>query len=176
MVRQHHWLSGHEFEQTPGDSGGRGAHMLQSMGWQRARHGSVTEQQQFIDSMFDSSWLSTQLHQLPCRSLTLNSCYFNWKLSQFSSVQSLSCVRFFAIPWTAACQVSLSITNSWSLLNLGAGSEKCCCQKCPESYHTFHYGQSYLLSLPASSLIIPWALTIWNPLILHFQDSPLIPS
>ena len=33
---------------------------------------------------------------------------------QFSSVQSLSCVRLFAIPWTAACQASLSITNSWS--------------------------------------------------------------
>ena len=35
-----------------------------------------------------------------------------------SSVQSLSCVQLFATPWTAACQVSLSITNSWSLLKL----------------------------------------------------------
>ena len=34
----------------------------------------------------------------------------------FSSVQSLSCVRLFATPWTAAQQASLSITNSWSLL------------------------------------------------------------
>ena len=25
MVRQHHWLSGHEFEQTPGGSGGQGS-------------------------------------------------------------------------------------------------------------------------------------------------------
>ena len=33
---------------------------------------------------------------------------------QFSSVQSLSRVRLFAIPWTAACQASLSITNSRS--------------------------------------------------------------
>ena len=33
---------------------------------------------------------------------------------QFSSVQSLSHVRLFATPWTAACQASLSITNSWS--------------------------------------------------------------
>ena len=31
---------------------------------------------------------------------------------QFSSVQSLSCVRFFATPWTAAHQASLSTTNS----------------------------------------------------------------
>ena len=32
----------------------------------------------------------------------------------FSSVQSFSCVRLFATPWTVACQASLSITNSWS--------------------------------------------------------------
>ena len=36
----------------------------------------------------------------------------------FSSVQLLSCVKLFAIPWTAAHQASLSITNSWSLLKL----------------------------------------------------------
>ena len=34
------------------------------------------------------------------------------------SVQSLSRVRLFAAPWTAARQASLSITNSWSLLKL----------------------------------------------------------
>ena len=38
--------------------------------------------------------------------------------SIFSSVQSLSHVRLFATPWTAAFQASLSITNSWSLLKL----------------------------------------------------------
>ena len=32
----------------------------------------------------------------------------------FSSVQSLSRVQLFATPRTAACQASLSITNSWS--------------------------------------------------------------
>ena len=37
---------------------------------------------------------------------------------QFSSVQSLSRVRVFATPWIAACQASLSITNSWSLPKL----------------------------------------------------------
>ena len=36
----------------------------------------------------------------------------------FSSVQSLSCVQLFATPWSAACQTSLSITNSQSLLKL----------------------------------------------------------
>ena len=35
---------------------------------------------------------------------------------RLSSVQSLSRVRLFATPWTAACQASLSITYSWSLL------------------------------------------------------------
>ena len=35
-----------------------------------------------------------------------------------SSVQSLSRVQLFATPWTAACQASLSITNSKSLLKL----------------------------------------------------------
>ena len=37
---------------------------------------------------------------------------------QFSSVQLLSRVRLFATPWTAACQASLSITISQSLLKL----------------------------------------------------------
>ena len=37
---------------------------------------------------------------------------------QFSSAQSLSRIRLFATPWTAAHQASLSITNSWSSLRL----------------------------------------------------------
>ena len=37
---------------------------------------------------------------------------------QFSSVQLLSRVRLFVTPWTAACQASLTITNSRSLLKL----------------------------------------------------------
>ena len=37
---------------------------------------------------------------------------------QFNSVQPLSRVQVFAAPWTAACQASLSITNSQSLLKL----------------------------------------------------------
>ena len=38
--------------------------------------------------------------------------------SQISSVQSLSRVRLFATPWTAASQASLSFINTWSLLKL----------------------------------------------------------
>ena len=36
----------------------------------------------------------------------------------FSSIQSFSHVHLFTTPWTAACQASLSITNSQSLLKL----------------------------------------------------------
>ena len=42
----------------------------------------------------------------------------NYKEDSVSSVQSFSHVRLFATPWTAACQASLSITNSRSLLKL----------------------------------------------------------
>ena len=48
-------------------------------------------------------------------------CYFPTLLFSriyvlFSSVQSLSHVRLFVTPWTAALQASLSITNTQSLL------------------------------------------------------------
>ena len=45
---------------------------------------------------------------------------FHGLISYFliSPVQSLSHVQLFVTPWTAACQASLSITNSWSLLRL----------------------------------------------------------
>ena len=38
----------------------------------------------------------------------------NKKFEISSSIQSLSHVRLFVTPWTAACQASLSITNFWS--------------------------------------------------------------
>ena len=44
--------------------------------------------------------------------------YISIHCLQFSSVQSLSCVRLFATPRIAAHQASLSITNSWNLLRL----------------------------------------------------------
>ena len=36
----------------------------------------------------------------------------------FNLVQSLSCVRCFATPWTAACHDSLFIESSWNLFKL----------------------------------------------------------
>ena len=54
-------------------------------------------------------------HQVPESTQTR---HFILLYFQFSSVQSLSCVRPFATPWTAACQASLFIINSRSLLKL----------------------------------------------------------
>ena len=45
-------------------------------------------------------------------------CWNHKEGFHLTSVQLLSCVRLFAIPWTAARQDSLSITNSLSLLKL----------------------------------------------------------
>ena len=47
-------------------------------------------------------------------------CYVKLMIlnTKFSSVQSLSHVWLFETPWTAACQASLSITNSQNLLRL----------------------------------------------------------
>ena len=55
---------------------------------------------------------------------TLTPIHDYWKnhsfdsVSQFSSVQSLSCVWLFATPWTEACQASPSFTISWTLLKV----------------------------------------------------------
>ena len=55
--------------------------------------------------------------------LYIHFCFSNGKI-QFlwlyvsQSIQLLNCVPLFVTPWTAACQASLSITNSQSLLKL----------------------------------------------------------
>jgi len=51
-------------------------------------------------------------------SLPLIICSTAIDMNLFSSVQSLSRVRLFVTPWSPACQASLSITNSRSLLKL----------------------------------------------------------
>ena len=47
MVREHHWLTGHEFEQTLGDNEGQ-----RSLVSKRARHNLVAEWQQQIESVY----------------------------------------------------------------------------------------------------------------------------
>ena len=63
------------------------------------------------------AWCGAQnLHNSEWTSLVL--LFSSLWVTQFNSAQSLSCVQLFVIPWTAACQACLSITNSWSLLKL----------------------------------------------------------
>ena len=52
------------------------------------------------------------------KKLDLSKLHFEWMKLLIQLVQSLSHVQLFATPWTAACQASLSITNSQSLLKL----------------------------------------------------------
>ena len=40
------------------------------------------------------------------------------KVTSFVVVQLLSCVWFFAVPWTAVCQASQTFTISWNLFKL----------------------------------------------------------
>ena len=53
-----------------------------------------------------------------CFTMSLESPSSEQITTSITSVQSLSRVQLFVTPWTAACQASLSITNSQSLLEL----------------------------------------------------------
>ena len=77
---------------------------------QNARNAPVT--QGFCDSTTLNSYDSKP--GLPWRSYCITCFITSSDSVQFSSVQSLSCVRLFATPWIAARQASLSITNSRS--------------------------------------------------------------
>ena len=58
-------------------------------------------------------------HWVALRKKWENTCLLLTTVSKaLSQVQSLSCVRLFVNPWTAARQSSLSITISWRLLKL----------------------------------------------------------
>ena len=59
--------------------------------------------------------LTPWLHSQKLEILALQKVWPKYKLS---SVQSLSRLQLFVTPWTAACQASLSITNSRSSLKL----------------------------------------------------------
>ena len=64
---------------------------------------------------------------------------------QFSSVQSLSRVRLFATPWIAACQASLSITNSRSSTKLTSTESVM-----PSSHHILCHPLFLLPRIPPS--------------------------
>ena len=104
-----------------------------------------------------------------------------WYLHQFSSVQLLSCVRLFATSWIAACQASLSITNSWSLLKLTCIKWWChpailssfvpfsSCPQCLPAPGSFPMRQHFAwgdqsIGVSASAPVLPTNNQDWSPL------------
>ena len=100
---------------------------------------------------------------------------------QFSSIQSHSHVQLFATPWTAACQASLSLINSWNYLNSCALSRWCrptisssvvsflsLLQSFPAS-GTFQISQFFIWSgqrigVSALASVLPMNIQDWFPL------------
>ena len=85
----------------------------------------------FDTSFFNNaSWFKLCLTLLKWYQLSISICMvylFPWFYfsSSFSSVQSLSRVRLFAIAWTAACQASLSIITPGVYSNSSSLSQWC---------------------------------------------------
>ena len=75
-----------------------------------------------------------------------------------SSVQSLSHVRLFAIPWTAAHQASLSFTNSQSVLKL-----MCIKSVMPSNHLIFCCPLLLLPSIFPSSRVFSNESVLWPP-------------
>ena len=75
---------------------------------------------------------------------------FHWDKC-LSSVQSLSHVRLFGTPWTAAHQASLSITNSQSLLKLMS------IESVMSSHHLILCHALLLLPSVISSSVVPFS-------------------
>ena len=75
---------------------------------------------------------------------------------QFSSVQSLSHVQLFVTPWTAACQASLSVTNSQRLHKLMSITNS----------QRLHKLMSIESVMPSKHLIL------WHPLSSFLQSFP----
>jgi len=94
MAGWHHWLDGYEFEWTPGVGDGQGGLACCDSWGCRVRHNWATE----------LNWMTV----IYCMFVIVVVVIVNF---QFSSIQSLSCVRPFATPWTAACPASLFVTN-----------------------------------------------------------------
>ena len=80
---------------------------------------------------------------------------------QFSSVQSLSRVWLFATPWIAACQASLSITNSRSSLRLASIESVM-----PSSHLILMYGcESWTVKKAEHQRIDAFELWCWRRLL-----------
>ena len=84
--------------------------------------------------------------------------YLILHLIPICSVQSLSRVWLFVTSWTEACQASLSITNSWSLLKL---------MSIVSVMPSNHFILCHPLLLPPS--ILPSIRVISNESVLHIR-------
>ena len=99
--------------------------------------------------------------------------------NQFSSVQSLSCVRLFVSPWTAAHQTSLSITNSKAYPNPCPLSQWCHptvlssvvpFSSCPQSFPAlgsfqmsqFFASRGQSIGVSASTSVLPMNIQDWS--------------
>ena len=141
MVGWRHWLNGHEFQQIPGDGNGQGSLACCSP-WGR-KESDMIEWLNWTGDLGIGSLLFYDYFVIPlllsffpfpsflCDLMTFHSvffdsfslyhlCIYRFFLCDYYGlvVQSLSRVRLFATPWTAAHQASLSFTVSWSLLKL----------------------------------------------------------
>ena len=124
------------------------------------------------------------IHRVHGSSLTqkcVDSGFQNFFYLSFSSVQSLSRIWLFATPWAAACQASLSNTNSRSLpkpmsieLMMPSNHLILCCPLplCPQSFpasgsfqmsHLFASG-GQSIGISASTSDLPKNTQVWSPL------------
>ena len=75
-----------------------------------------------MKALYPSFEISSMFAILPFKEFSFKMKHYFWltlcKTLSVCSVQSLSHVWLFATPWTAACQASMSVTNSQSLLKL----------------------------------------------------------
>ena len=103
------------------------------------------------------------------------------KINQYSSVQLLSRVWLFVTPWSAACQASLSITNSrsppkpMSIVSVMPSNHLLLCRpfsSCPQSFPASESFQMSQLStsggqsigVSASTSVPPMNTQDWSPL------------
>ena len=107
--------------------------------------------------------------------------YLRWSKDYLSSVQLPSRVHLFVTPWTAACQASLSISNSQSYSTSCPLSQWChptisssnvhssyCLQSFPAS-GSFHISQLFAsggqsIGLSALASVLPMNTQDWSPL------------
>ena len=80
----------------------------------------------------------------------------SWKVLHFSSVELLSHVQFFATPWTAVSQASISITNSQSLLKF-------------MSIESVMPSNHLILCRPLLLSIFPSIMVFFNESVLHIR-------